>query len=500
MIKKVILTVVLSSCLLFSKAQMAKHVYAESKEDFPNPERGFYIPSGTRSSRFVPLDADKLQQYRNHPQKIGSAKYFVNVSLIYRSYELDNFVHGPLSDTFLRNVQADLDAVRKAGLKMVLRFAYTNSTHAGNCKDEYKICPPYGDAPRDVTFNHIRQLKPLLQKNADVIAVLQEGFIGIWGENYFTDHWGDASTSELGVIADSSWVHRNQLLKALLDAIPETRMVQVRTPQIKQRFVYGPMAPVSSAPMNDKTIVTNKTAARIGFHNDCFLASEDDYGTFNDYGNSSHKRDTANRRMRNYFEADSRYVAVGGETCDDAYSPQNDCSPFGIAEQEMTSMHYSYLNTSYNNDVNNDWDSLGCMKSIRQKLGYRIVLEKASLPLKITKGKNFTINLELSNIGYAAPFNPRPVQLIVRNKETGKIAIFDFKASIQKWYSGNIVLKQSFKIPAGIAPGKYELLLNLPDGYSSLQNNPQYSIRLANNDIWEAATGYNKLDHTVTIF
>lgn len=43
-------------------------------------------------------------------------------------------------------------------------------------------------------------------------------------------------------------------------------------------------------------------------------------------------------------------------------------------------MHYSYLNADYNNQVNNDWDSLGCMKSIKEKLNYRLLLKNASLP------------------------------------------------------------------------------------------------------------------------
>ena len=48
-------------------------------------------------------------------------------------------------------------------------------------------------------------------------------------------------------------------------------------------------------------------------------------------------------------------------------------------------------------------------------------------------------------------------------------------------------------------PGKYELLLNLPDGYKSLQSNPLYSIRLANEKIWEEKTGYNKLEQFVEV-
>lgn len=480
-------------------AQPVTIVYKESDEIIVNPERGFYIPSQTKAANFILLDEKQLAHYRNKAQQLHGASYQVTVSLLYRAYELDSFKNQPLSQQFLTNLQSDFDAVRRSGLKIILRFAYTNTSHSGDCNDEYKICPPYGDAPVAIVLEHVQQLKSLFQKNADIIAVLQQGFIGIWGENYFTDYFGDASNSGAGVITDSGWLHRNQFLKALLDALPQDRMLQVRTPQIKQRFVYGPAAGVTAAPLTLKEAFTKKDIARIGFHNDCFLAGPDDYGTFYDYGNSSSKRDTANRRLRRYFEADSRYVPVGGETCNDAYSPQNDCAPYGFAETEMAAMHYSYLNAAYNNQVNNDWDSLGCMKSIQQKLGYRIVLQKALLPKMLQKGEPLSVVLELMNKGYAAPFNPRPVQLILRNTKTGTVIMHDFDTQIQKWFTGKIILKQQFVPPSEILPGRYELLLNLPDGYKSLQANAAYSIRLANEGLWEVGTGFNMLKHFVTI-
>ena len=497
--KNLLLLSILFICILQCPAQKATVYYKESSEDFANPERGFYLPSGTKASNFVLLDARQLKDYRNKPQQPPGASYQINMSLLYRAYELDTFKFRPLSQEFLNNLQQDFDAVRSAGLKLILRFAYTNTTHGGDCKDEYKICPPYGDAPRYIVLKHVEQLKPLFQKNADVIAVLQQGFIGIWGENYFTDYFGCATDEGDGVIKDSSWVHRNQFLKALLDAMPADRMVQVRTPQIKQRFVYGPRALLTSKPILLKEAFNKTGIARVGFHNDCFLASPDDYGTFYSYGNSITKRDTANVVLRKYFEADSRYVAVGGETCDDAFSPQNDCAPFGHAEKEMAAMHYSYLNASYNNQVNNDWDSLGCMKSIKQKLGYRFVLKKALLPKKITKEKSFTVEIQIENIGFASPFNPRPVQLVLRNKTTAEIFVLNFNTQVQKWFIGKHILKQSFKLPVSAAPGQYELLLNLPDGYQSLRSNPAYSIRLANEDVWEPATGFNQLKHVLEV-
>jgi hypothetical protein len=54
-------------------------------------------------------------------------------------------------------------------------------------------------------------------------------------------------------------------------------------------------------------------------------------------------------------------------------------------------------------------------------------------------------------------------------------------------------------IPSTINNGNYELLLNLPDPLSSIHYSPSYSIRLANMDLWEQVTGYNKLNVLVNI-
>ena len=221
--------------------------------------------------------------------------YSVYCTLVYRAYRLDTFKDRPLTDTLLTQIRADFAIARATGVKLILRFAYTDKATTGDCPDQYKICPPYGDAPKAIVLEHIRQLGPLMHENADILAVLQMGFIGIWGENYFTDYFGDASTNSLGVVPDSSWRDRNDVLSALLTALPANRMVQVRTPQIKQRFVYGPQAPVTATGMDTATAFGASTAARIGFHNDCFLASPDDYGTFYDVGNSTTKRGPGHR-------------------------------------------------------------------------------------------------------------------------------------------------------------------------------------------------------------
>jgi hypothetical protein len=42
-------------------------------------------------------------------------------------------------------------------------------------------------------------------------------------------------------------------------------------------------------------------------------------------------------------------------------------------------------------------------------------------------------------------------------------------------------------------------LLNLPDSAAALRSRPEYAIQLANNNTWEAAIGFNNLNHAVSV-
>lgn len=471
--------------------------YNESPDDFPNPERGFYRYSEARASNYVPLQESMLRQWRELRSADGG-NYQVYSTLVFRYFVMDIFKNGPLSEIFLQAVKRDFDIARSAGVKLIPRFVYTTSVTSGNCNEGF-ICPPYGDAPKNIILLHLSQLKPVLKESADVIAVVQMGLIGTWGENYYTDYFGDASSNGQRKLIDSDWSNRNEIIKALLDAVPVDRMIQVRYPQIKQRYLDGVNAPVTQTPMTDEDAFNNSERSRIGYHNDCLLASNDDYGTYEDYGNSSSPRQSANSILRIFKKADSKYVAVGGETCDDNYSPQNDCEPAGMAETELAAYHYSYLNCAYNNTVNNDWQTNGCMLNIRKKLGYRFVLKELSFPKDVKVGTEMTLSFTINNIGYASPFNERPVNLIFKNKLSGQEIVFRLETDIRKWFSGTHKLDFKLKTGSEIIPGEYELFLHMPDKYSTISSRSEYAIRLANRDLWVESTGYNKLLANVVV-
>lgn len=43
------------------------------------------------------------------------------------------------------------------------------------------------------------------------------------------------------------------------------------------------------------------------------------------------------------------------------------------------------------------------------------------------------------------------------------------------------------------------MFLNMPDTATALYSRPEYSIRFANEKVWEAKTDYNSLNHNIFI-
>jgi hypothetical protein len=414
---------------------------------FANPERGFYAMYETYASSYGSLSQSALQSLRTQS----------GVSLLMREWYLDSFVNADLTQAFLDKVTADFGVIRQAGMKAVLRFAYTpNSTK------------PYGDASKARVLGHIAQIKPILFANSDVIAVLQAGFIGAWGEWYYTDYFGDN-----GTISASQWTDRQDVVSALLDALDLQRAIQLRTPAFKQHF-YG------TAALTSAEAFSGAAKERVGHHNDCFLADATDMGTYTNVA-----ADKA------YLAAENLYLPQGGETC--AVSTY---SVWSNAAQDMANLHWSFLNQDYLPNVLASWGTN--IDIAKRKLGYRLSLDSGSYSTSAKTGGEFEATFSIRNDGYAAPFNPRGLNLILRGTATTYVA--KLPDDPRRFASGgSTTVSHSFCLPPDIASGSYALLLSLPDPVPALATRPEYAIRLANQGTWEVSTGCNNLNRSLIV-
>jgi hypothetical protein len=256
-------------------------------------------------------------------------------------------------------------------------------------------------------------------------------------------------------------------------------MVQIRTPSLKQKTYNSTTALSQSQAFNKSNM------ARIGHHNDCFLASANDFGTYN---NTSTEY--------SYLEQETKFTPMGGETCA-VNEPRSQC-PTALAE--MQKFHWSYLNFDYHPTVISGFQSNNCFPEIQNRLGYRLELVNGTYPNSATIGESIALTLKIKNSGFASPFNERIVYLILRNTSTKQEYSFALATDPRFWSSGvQQTITESIQLPSTILSGSYQLFLSLPDSSVSIANRPEYAIRFANDATWESTTGYNNLLHTLTI-
>jgi len=446
MINKTIFLLLLLLDISFIQAQTTIH-YQTTDSVITNPERGFYHADPH-------TDLDLLRSYLEEE----------HISVIYYNFAIDDFKDTYISAWYLRKMYEDFSIMRQAGVKAVIRFTYTE-----------KDTPPYGDAPIDIVLAHIAQFKPVLHDNVDIILAVQAGFIGTWGEWYYTDYY---STTP-GNINEEQMGWRRQIVHALLDAIPQ-RMVQLRTPLFKKNMV----------PLDDYTPVSTEEAfqdlpiARIAHHNDCFLASVSDMGTYQNIAVE-----------KPYLEEDTKYTMIGGETCNENY-----LSVCDNALLELERFHWTYLNRDYHSGVFNQWIEGGCYNEIEKRLGYRYRLISAQISTDSKPLGSLNFSLKLYNDGWANVMNPRDVKLILRNSNNGQEYAHVVNTDPRFWpLHDTIRLDIEAGLRAQIPEGDYQVFLQMPDPMPTLQNRAVYAIQLANENLWEEETGYNSLLHSINI-
>ena len=437
---------------------------ADNTSIFRNPERGF-----------TEEISGKISDSNNH-LLVGNEDFFdesgvrPTESLVVILYNLYNYKTKALSNAMLQGFNDDMQVLRNKGFKCVLRFAYSESDK--------------NDATKDQVVAHIAQLKPYLAANADVIYVLEAGFVGEWGEWYYSANFGN-ETQHLNN-------NRRAVIDALLDACPANRFLLVRYPHIKVEYLGSTSNP-NTTPLSSTEAFSGSNKARIGHHNDAFLNSYGNDGTYASWDMNTSDASA----VRQYIASETLYVPNGGETNVESSSTAN--KVYNKAETEMSTYHWSFCGESYAEAVTNKWKSEGIFDNLNRKMGYRYQLVTATFPASANAGGKANINMQIKNVGYAPLYNERHAYIVLKNGN--KTYSVQLQSDPRRWLPNDAVttINEQITIPSNVPAGTYQLYLNMPDAASTLANNPKFSIRFANVNVWEASTGMNKLNATITI-
>lgn len=241
----------------------------------------------------------------------------------------------------------------------------------------------------------------------------------------------------------------------------------MRTPRFKQEAVGGgPLTPAEAFRATPR--------ARVGHHNDAFFSGPNDMGTY----------DEPVRAWKEWLAQDARFVPVGFETT--GGPPRGTGAEF-VAELEL--LRGSFLHWRYPDEVRRAWRAEGHDDAVRKRLGYRLVLREATWTGKASPGGELRLSAKIRNVGFAAPFNRRPVEvLLVRDGERHAARLGS--ADPRRWEPGNeATLETRLSLPRTLAPGVYRLALRFADEAPSLAGRAEYAIRLASEGVWDSALG-----------
>ncbi len=384
---------------------MARNVtFSPATDPVQSPDRGWWEFA---ANNFATVREADLRDMRQR-----------GLTVTYALVRLDPFRDRPLTAGFIADLNNSLEKSRKNGIKVILRFAY-NYPQSSKEYDQAK------DAKLATVLNHIKQLTPLLTANADTITAMQAGFIGAWGE-------GHTSSNNL-----DSAENKARIRDALLRAVPKSVPLQWRYPFDLVKWENA------------------GKRGRFGLHNDCFLSSPSDVGTYDRAGPKG-------ENLRSEMAELSATTYFSGETCD-ANKPaiRADCANI-LAEGPQ--YHVNALNRTYYTAFHDTWRRQGCYATITDRMGYRLRLLSADVA-------GGTITLQIINEGWARVPQPRRLKL----RASGESVTF---AKPLDQIAPRETVTLSAVLPPGPAPSR--VCLAAPDPSPRLAQDGRFALRFAN--------------------
>lgn len=380
-----------------------------------------------------------------------------------------------LDDVFFSSMRQTLENSRRNGCMVGIRFRY----------DANGVRNPE-PATFDQMVRHIEQIRAdgFLEDYKDIICYVESGFVGCYGEQ-----WGGKYCS----LEDKA-----KLLDLMLDVVPDSIPVTVRTPNI-----FAKWAGIEESDLGDYVLEAGSQAARVGLYNDGYMGSDSDLGTFHD-----------RTRDLKWLRQQTLTSYYGGEFSGnldfakkyDTYLPEN-------AVPEMYYSHLSYINSNIYSlykdytfgeayDVegvdNSAYYGQTVFQFIRDHLGYRFVLRDSDLSGTVSQDGVLRIAAKVENTGFANPIPEQKAEIIL--EKDGNYLKTEVDADTRTWYSCTTVSPEfDLKLPAAMETGEWKVYLKLSAGDNELGQMSFRSVQFANSGIWNASLGANYLgSFTVT--
>eukprot|EP00833_Pecoramyces_ruminatium_P003420 jgi/Orpsp1_1/1177452/evm.model.c7180000061479.1 len=415
--------------------------YTESLSEIYNPYRGFYKEM-------------KIVLKRNGKSTSG---YIESNQFLRILVDISNYQNHNLDDTALKFLRNILEEFRSNHKTIVIRFAY---------HDYSSNSPTHEPSNMGIVEGHQESLGKILKEYDDVIASVECGLFGKWGEMHSSD------------------VYRTN-----------SERTYVRSAEF-----YSNWSGVNRSKISKNITKPDQQAFRIGLYNDGYLGSPTDLGTYK------------NRNEEiNWLFNQSNHTLFGGE-----FGGYEDTEDWGNVKPTVEYMsieafktHTSYLNIDHSESIIDGMKKESYSGSdsrykgqtgftyIENHLGYRFVVRGVRLTKNAYKNNKFGIEVDIENVGFATLIKPKTVSFVVVDSK-GNSNILSMKnvndGNPNLWYSREKhTLKGKVTLPSNLSTGNCKIYLRI--GSTTKLGLDDYPIQFANDDknIWDSKLGANYL-------
>ncbi len=419
------------------KIEIENYTFTESSRELKNPNRGFY-----RLYSFMITDTAE-----DYPKKISELYlHDTDTKLTLIQICLKSYRQGAITEEGIKNIEALFDALGTLDKQLVVRFTYD-----GDGENER-----YEPENIEIILEHMRQLEGVLRSHSRQIFSLQGLFIGNWGEMNGTRYNSD---EDLRRLSDQ-----------LADVTEDSTYLAVRMPAQWRRIMQSE----SPSPEDHEG---NPLYGRLGLFNDGMLGNESDYGTYSTQEDTDDLYDTVYPRFRRGEELEFQdrlccQVPNGGEVIND-----NSYNALENALQDLRTMHVTYLNRAYDQEVMDKWkgttieeescfNGMDGLTYIERHLGYRLVLTEAGIDYKKEEDV-LNAAVSLKNIGFAPLYKEPKIRIILCNEKEDKPLVYPVEQSLDFLVGGmdtENILTLSADIPCSeLTEKEYAVYFSMTD-------------------------------------
>jgi hypothetical protein len=215
--------------------------FKQSIAHIKNPDQGFYRPL------IIYIKPNSFDPEYNNPEQLYHLR--CDISQFSGAVNSDR-VDKKLTDYALNSLDNYLAQIKKENKNAVIRFTY-DPNYEGNLDTEVSL---------SMIETHIKQLSRILNKYKDTLTAIEAGMLGPWGEM----HTSKLSTNQNKALVFKYWLENTNDIP-ILSRYPQAIFTYFgKTLNQMERFTIEPSNP----------------GYRIGLYNDCFLANDQDMGTY----------------------------------------------------------------------------------------------------------------------------------------------------------------------------------------------------------------------------